>query len=64
MMVNIGNTGHIKKSKKIKNLFWSRESETTIFQIFLLKNQGKSEKSFFWTPGTNIKFCFFSIFYI
>ena len=37
MMVYIGNTGHIsifKKSKKLKILFWSRESKKQIFTIF------------------------------
>ena len=30
----IGNTGHIKNHQNFKFLFWSRESEKTIFTIF------------------------------
>ena len=34
MRVYIGNTGHIKNHQNFKILFWSRESEKTIFTIF------------------------------
>ena len=43
-MVYIGNTRHIKKIKKIKILFWSRESKKqtfSIFQIFVTKQNPK-----------------------
>jgi len=33
--VYIGNTGHIKNHQNFKILFWSRESEKTIFTTFL-----------------------------
>ena len=32
--VYIGNTGHIKNHENFKNLFWSWESEKSIFTIF------------------------------
>ena len=34
MKVNIGNTGHVKNHQNFKILFWSRESEKTIFTNF------------------------------
>ena len=34
MRVYIGITGHIKNHQNFKILFWSRESEKTIFTIF------------------------------
>ena len=34
MRIYIGNIGHIKNHENFKILFWSRESEKLIFQIF------------------------------
>ena len=50
-MFYIGITGHVNNHQNIKILFWSRESEKTIFTIFLeiftrkIRNTGISSET-------------------